>query len=188
MKFVFDSYPLAAISSSLREITIGFIGSLALALFAYFSVPLYPTPITFQTLGVFVLGAFLGPKKGFFSGVLYLLEAGFGFPVLSGGHANPCWIFSPNAGFLLSFPLAIAVSGYIFSYNRFSFKGSLIAICTAQALIDILGVLVLTSYFGVKQALIVGWLPFVFPNLIKNMIALGLVIAYKKGDKKLWHL
>ena len=61
-------------------------GSLLLALCAQISIPLWftPVPITGQTLGVLLIGAALGSRRGALAIVLYLIEGGSGLPFFRG--------------------------------------------------------------------------------------------------------
>jgi biotin transport system substrate-specific component len=89
-------------------------GSLLIALLAQPEIKLSSTavPITLQTLGVLLVGATLGARLGFLAGVLYLLE-GFVLPVFAGGAtwAHPRMPFT--MGFLMAFPLAAWLVGYL---------------------------------------------------------------------------
>lgn len=75
-------------------------------------------PITLQTFGVLLAGAVLGPKRGFLAVVLYLLVGAVGLPVFSGGAAGPGVLVGPTAGYLLGFPLAAALCGFLVSRIR----------------------------------------------------------------------
>lgn len=59
-------------------------------------------PITFQTLGVMLAGAILGPKKGTLSVVIFMVLAIAGLPILSGGRNGLTALSSPTAGFFVA--------------------------------------------------------------------------------------
>lgn len=148
------------------------LGSVFLALISLAKVPLYPTPMTLQTLGVFMLGFALGPKRGALAVALYLLEASCGWPVLSGGSSNPLWIISPNGGFLLSFvPAAFIVGFLIQKFSKKTFFTALLSVVCAQLCIYTVGVLGLSCCFGIKQAVMVGIVPFLSTMVIKSLLA-----------------
>lgn len=75
-------------------------------------------PITLQTFGVLLTGAVLGPWRGFLAVVLYLLVGAIGLPVFSGGGAGPGVLMGPSAGYLVGFPLAAALCGFLVSRIR----------------------------------------------------------------------
>jgi biotin transport system substrate-specific component len=72
-----------------------------------------PVPITLQTFAVLLAGAVLGPRRGFLAVLLYLVVGAVGLPVFSGGAAGPAVFVGPTAGYLLSFPLAALVTGWV---------------------------------------------------------------------------
>jgi len=87
------------------DVSVAFAGSILLAFLSQFSIPLpfTPVPVTLQTLGVFLLAGLLGPTKGFWSVLFYLVEGSIGLPVFAGGLAKPLWFISSTAGFLFAF-------------------------------------------------------------------------------------
>ncbi|WP_245990782.1 biotin transporter BioY [Bogoriella caseilytica] len=70
-------------------------------------------PITFQTFGVLLAGAVLGARRGFLAVLLYLAVGAAGFPVFAGGSAGLAPFAGPTAGYLISFPLAAAITGFL---------------------------------------------------------------------------
>src|SRR5690606_19974891 len=72
-----------------------------------------PVPITLQTFGVLLAGAVLGARRGFLAVLLYLVVGAAGLPVFSGGNAGLGVFQGPSAGYLLGFPLAAALCGFI---------------------------------------------------------------------------
>lgn len=70
-------------------------------------------PITFQTLGVMLAGAILGPKKGTLAVVIFMVLAIAGLPILSGGRTGLTSLASPTAGFFIGFLPAVIVIGVL---------------------------------------------------------------------------
>ena len=70
-------------------------------------------PITLQTFGVLLAGAVLGPLRGFLAVLLYLALGVAGLPVFSGGAAGLAVLAGPTAGYLIGFPLAAALTGFL---------------------------------------------------------------------------
>ena len=89
--------------------------ALLTALGAHVAVPLgvTPIPMTLQTLFVLLAGALLGPVAGASSQLLYLSLGVAGVPVFAMGGAGLPWIFGPTGGYLMAFPLAAALVGWI---------------------------------------------------------------------------
>ncbi|VFA90358.1 Biotin ECF transporter S component BioY [Gordonia paraffinivorans] len=70
-------------------------------------------PITFQTLGVMLAGAILGPRKGTLAVVLFMVLAIAGLPILSGGRNGLTALSSPTAGYFVGFLPAVIVIGVL---------------------------------------------------------------------------
>lgn len=74
-------------------------------------------PYSLQTFGVLLTGAVLGPVRGFLSVSLYLV-AGLVLPIYSGGASGVSHYTGVTAGYLVAFPLAAALCGYLVHRNR----------------------------------------------------------------------
>lgn len=72
-----------------------------------------PVPVTLQTFGVLLAGAVLGMRRGFLAVLLYLAVGAAGLPVFSGGAAGLAVFSGPSVGYLVGFPLAAALCGFI---------------------------------------------------------------------------
>lgn len=73
-------------------------------------------PITLQTFGVMLAGCVLGPVRGFLAVGLYLLLGIIGLPVFA-EHSSGLAVFSgPSAGYLIAFPIAAALAGFLVAY------------------------------------------------------------------------
>lgn len=72
-------------------------------------------PITLQTFAVMLTGAVLGWRRAGLAIVLYLAVAVAGVPVFSGGRSGPGVFAGPSAGYLVAFPLAAMLAGYLVS-------------------------------------------------------------------------
>lgn len=74
-------------------------------------------PYSLQTFGVLLAGAVLGPLRGFLTVVLYLV-AGLVLPIYSGGASGVSHYSGVTAGYLVAFPLAAALCGFLVYRNR----------------------------------------------------------------------
>ena len=70
-------------------------------------------PITLQTFAVLLSGAVLGVRRGFLAVLLYLAVGAIGLPVFSGGAGGIAPFVGPSAGYLIAFPLAAALTGFL---------------------------------------------------------------------------
>jgi biotin transport system substrate-specific component len=72
-------------------------------------------PITLQTLGVALTALVLGPVRGCLATLLYVVVGLAGLPVFAGGFAGVGVFAKPSIGYLLAFPLAALLSGFVAS-------------------------------------------------------------------------
>ena len=72
-----------------------------------------PVPITLQTFAVLLSGAVLGMRRGFLAVLLYVAAGAAGLPIFSGGASGLAVLQGPTAGYLLGFPLAAGLCGFI---------------------------------------------------------------------------
>ena len=86
-------------------------GSLIVALLAQLAIPLQPVPVTGQTLGVLLVGAALGWRRGALALLAYLVEGGVGLPVFAEGKAGLAVLLGPTGGYLVGFVVAAALVG-----------------------------------------------------------------------------
>ncbi|RAS86810.1 biotin transporter BioY [Priestia endophytica] len=72
-----------------------------------------PVPIVLQNFVVMLSGGLLGARLGALSQGLFLLLIAAGMPLLTGGRGGFSVFVGPSGGFLLSYPLAAFVIGFI---------------------------------------------------------------------------
>ena len=85
----------------------------ALGLLPPIPVPVIPVPITAQTLGVMLAGLLLGARGGAMALLVFLAMVALGLPLLAGGRGGLGVFAGPSAGFLLAWPLAAALTGFL---------------------------------------------------------------------------
>ena len=78
-----------------------------------FFIPGNPVPITFQTLGILLMGGILGLKWGFGSILGYVLIGLVGVPVFQGGNGGIDYISGVTGGYILGFILASTSVGFL---------------------------------------------------------------------------
>jgi biotin transport system substrate-specific component len=105
-----EEFSLRFVLAQLLWIAI-FAGLMALA--ARVEIPHQPVPYTLQTMVVLLSGAFLGARNGAASQLAYLTAGAVGLPVFSGGAWGILPFLGPSGGYLLAFPLAAAVAGFL---------------------------------------------------------------------------
>lgn len=110
-------------------------------------------PITAQSLGVMLCGTVLGARRGALAVGLFLLLVAMGLPLLSGGRGGLGVFVGPSAGFLVGFPVAAFVAGWV--VERTTLPVGLAA--GAGAVIGGVGVLYLFGITGMSIVLGKSW-------------------------------
>lgn len=142
-----------------------------------------PVPITLQTFGVALAGAVLGARRGFLAVLLYLVVGLAGAPIFSGGAGGLATVARPSFGYLVAFPLAALLTGYLtekvlrskrLSRRRLSTALGIFAAATTSSLLIIhpLGIAVLgwRLGFSATEAIAAGAV-FLPGDVIKNALA-----------------
>ncbi|AZI43083.1 biotin transporter BioY [Deinococcus psychrotolerans] len=154
-------------------------GAALVAVCAQISIPMYPVPLTLQTLAVLLVGAVLGSRKGAAAMLTYLAAGAAGLPIFAGGGASllsaKTGQLTPTLGYLLGFVLAAGLVGLLverFAADRTPL-GTALAMLVGNAVIYIPGLLLLGTLTGLKgQGLLAaGLTPFLLGDAIK--LALG---------------
>ncbi len=135
---------------------------------ARLEIPHYPVPYTLQTLMVLLAGAFLGPRNGAASQVAYLGAGMLGVPVFSGGAFGLGILLGPTGGYLLAFPAAAALAGYLVR-QRSGLAWHFLSMAAALALIFAAGTaqLYAVALHRAGAAFTAGFLIFSWWDLLK---------------------
>jgi biotin transport system substrate-specific component len=138
--------------------------------------PLSPVPLTLQVLVVILSGFALGWRGALLSQALYLQAILLGAPWTASGIAGPMAFVAPTAGYLLSFPLAAALAGWL--HERVtqgaapSAWGRLAGGVAALVVIYALGALWLAGFVGgLGNGWRLGVVPFLGADALKVVIA-----------------
>lgn len=160
-------------------------GTALVAALAQIAIPLWPVPVTGQTLAVLIVGASLGAARGAASLALYAIVGGLGLPVFSDAEAGWSIIAGPTGGYIIGFVLAAAIVGWAAErqWDRGWLKaavtfigGSLVVFAVGLPWLAMsLGQLGLANDLGTVLAS--GFVPFIIGGLIKAGIAASLMPA-----------
>ena len=173
------------------ELIIAAVGSCFLALMSQAAVSLTvtPIPVTLQTLGVFLLGGFLGSRRATYSVLAYLIQGCCGLPVFAGGVRDSLWIVGPQAGFLVSFIIAAFLIGKMIERKPLgNILYILFSLILGKLVIFSIGMTWLSFYVGVSDAFMLGVLPFLSGAALKMMVASLAIRFYRASRGNItWH-
>jgi biotin transport system substrate-specific component len=178
-----------SLSTSLPGRVILIVGaSVLVAASAHLSVPLFftPVPLTLQTFAVILVGLALGPSAAFSALALYLVEGAVGLPVFSpNGPGGLAQLLGPTAGYLLSYPFAAAVAGYLARRSSLIpniFLRGTAAGTAAAAIYLTSGTAWLASlhHLGAGTAVLLAVAPFLPGEIVKIIAAAGIFRAIRR--------
>ena len=163
-------------TSALTKAALVVFGSLLLAVSAQFKIPLYPVPVTGQTLVVLLIGMTYGPRLGGITMAAYLFEGAIGLPVFAGGASGMAVLFGPTGGYLFGFLLAAVAMGYLAERGMGrSVVSTVIAMVIGNMVIYLCGASWLAGFIGFGKAMAAGVLPFLYGDALKLAVAAGLM-------------
>ncbi|MGK9477308.1 biotin transporter BioY [Melioribacter sp. OK-6-Me] len=164
-----------------KEATLILLFSVLTFLSAQIIIPTQPVPFTLQTMIVLLSGAFLGARNGAYSQILYIISGAIGIPVFAGFSFGFMKLFGPTGGYLLAFPFAAFLAGYLLERNSGLLK-VFITFLLADAMIILSGALYLSIFFGgnLRTALFSGAILFTLWDILKVVGATLLFFTLKK--------
>ena len=142
-------------------------------------------PITAQSLGVMLAGGVLGARRGALALLLFVILVLAGLPLLAGGRGGLGLLASPSGGFLLAFPVAAYVTGFLAE----KFWGSISL--PLMIVVNIIGGIVVLYAIGIPWLAVAGGFtaskalllsaPFIPGDLIKAVLAAMAAMAVKQS-------
>jgi biotin transport system substrate-specific component len=173
---------------ALRLAVLALAGSLVVAAAAQITVPMWPVPMTLQTLAVLAVGAAYGARLGAATLGLYALEGAIGLPFFAGAKSGigddklAYFLPASSMGYVLGFVLAAAVVGYLVEKGwGASLVKTVAATLIGAAVLYVPGLIWLAIWAAksmamdagtaLSSALAWGLYPFVLGDVLKAVIA-----------------
>lgn len=186
------SQALPGQNSMLRKALLVIGGSAFIAIAAQISVPMFPVPMTLQTLAILMVGFAYGSRLGAATLVAYLAQGAAGLPVFAGGLSTMALV-GPTAGFLIGFVAMAWLAGFAAERGLArGFLGTALTAIVASAIIYIPGVawpMFASSAIGIEAGWVgLGassvWAGFVAPFLIGDAVKAVLAALIVTGAWK----
>lgn len=161
------------------EVSAVALGITLVAVLAKVSLFAGPVPISGQTLGVLLVGAAYGAKRGAVTMTSYAVVGLLGAPVFAGPVAGPGYVLAPSFGFVLSFIPCAWLVGRLADrgWDRSVWRG-LGAAAIASVVPFVVGVPYMVAVLSLTgatptfaQAMEWGVLPFIPGGIVKAVIA-----------------
>jgi biotin transport system substrate-specific component len=169
-------------STWMREFLIVAMASLLIVFCTPLAIPLpfTPIPLALAPQLCLALGATLGSRRAAAAIFAYLFQGAIGLPVFALGKSGLPHLLGPGGGYLFGFAAGAYVTGYLIERMRekAAYK-TFIAMAAGNGVIFFFGALQLSLFLGLKSALLLGVLPFLFGDALKlflvhKVIAKGL--------------
>jgi len=159
-------------------------GAAIVAALAQVEIPLWPVPITGQTLGVIVVGAALGAWRGAAALTTYMLVGLAGLPVFAGFTGTVAAVGKPSFGFVIGFIFSAFVAGW-FAERAWDRRPALafVGFAIASIVPFLFGIpymaFILNVVMGLDLSFVeilqAGLLPFIVGGLIKAGLAAAII-------------
>jgi biotin transport system substrate-specific component len=161
----------------LRDVALVIAGAGLVGLLAQITIHLSftPVPITGQTLGVLLVGASLGWRRGAAALVLYAAAGLIGVPWFAAGGSG---YVGANFGYILGFIASAAICGYL--AERQADRRLITAVpamIVGEVVMYVIGVAWLAAdlHVGIGKAITLGFIPFWIADAVKCALAAGLL-------------
>jgi biotin transport system substrate-specific component len=185
-------WPEAKASNLVRNIVLAVAGSLLVAAAAQITVPMWPVPMTLQTLAVLGVGAAYGARLGGATLLLYAIEGAVGLPFFAGGKSGIAdakldyFLPAGSMGYVVGFILAALLVGKLVESGWAStFLKTVLATIAGAVVLYVPGLIWLAIWAAKTQgmdasaamqaAIDWGLTPFLFGDAIKAVVA-GLAV------------
>ena len=161
------------------------LGSAALALSAKIQIPLWPVPVTMQSLAVLLIAAAAGSRLGAAIVLAYLAEGAAGMPVFAGASTGPEVLVGPTGGYVLGFLLAACGVGWLSERGWCSsLRTSLPLMLIGHVVILFPGVLWLGHFVGAERAIGAGLTPFLVGTAVKSVAGASLIAVTRPWSRR----
>jgi len=162
-------------------------GAALVTVLAQVAIPLWPVPITGQTLAVLLVGSTLGWARGAISMVLYALLGLVGLPVFSDGTHGATVLFGATGGYIVGFIVSAALVGWLAErqWDRKILK-AMVTFVAGSVVVFAIGLpwLAIVLHTDLPTTLQYGLYPFIIGGIIKAAIAAGLLpLAWWGADR-----
>jgi len=168
------SHALLPAQSRFAQVLMVLAGSVFIAIAAQISVPMFPVPMTLQTLAILMDGMTMGARLGAATLIVYLAEGAMGLPVFANGAAGLPYMMGPTGGFLIGFVMMAWLAGLV-AQSGIARKFSPTALCmiAISALLYLPGLAWPAAFMGKSaDVLWTHWMsPFLIGDATKAVLA-----------------
>lgn len=163
-------------------------GAALTGLLAQVAIPLWPVPITGQTLAVLLVGSALGATRGALSMLAYAMLGVVGVPWFSDAEHGLGVLLGSTGGYIVGFVLAAALTGWLAQrqWDR-KFLQAAVTFLAGSGVVFLVGLPWLAVVTGADLAQTLSWglWPFIPGGIVKALIAAAIIPALWQGVRRL---
>ncbi len=165
------------------DVTLIAAGAALTAVSAQIAVPLWPVPVTGQTLAVLLVGVTLGAVRGGLSILLYAVLGIVGLPVFSESSSGWNVVAGPTGGYIIGFVFAAILTGWLAQreWDRKLLR-AFVAFIVGSVVTFAFGLPWLAAYLGavgapndLNSVLTAGLYPFILGGVVKAILGAGII-------------
>jgi biotin transport system substrate-specific component len=148
------------------------------AVAAQVAVPLWPVPITGQTLAVLLVGSTLGAVRGSLAMVVYAILGIVGLPVFTDASSGFHVIAGPTGGYIIGFIFSAALVGWVAERaGDRKFLGAALAFGAGTVVTFATGMIWLAAslQLSLEATLQGGLYPFIIGGVVKSLLAAAVI-------------
>ncbi|HEV7950164.1 MAG TPA: biotin transporter BioY [Glaciihabitans sp.] len=163
-------------------------GAALTAVAAQIAVPLWPVPITGQTLAVLLVGSTLGAARGALSMVLYAILGVVGLPIFSDASSGLAVLTGTTGGYIVGFIASAALVGWVAERaGDRKFLGAALAFGAGTIVTFAFGMIWLAAVLGTDLAktLEYGLYPFIIGGVVKSLLAASIIPVVWLGVERI---
>lgn len=135
---------------------------------AFIRIPMFPVPMTLQTLFVFLSSLLLPPSASTSSLLIYIILGAVGLPIFTSGGGLSA-LLGPTGGFIFGFLLSAPVGSLLAKKKRDSFLWNIFVLLVMEVIIYTVGIVWLKVKLDTTwaKAFATGLVPFIVGDAVK---------------------
>lgn len=135
---------------------------------AFIRIPMFPVPMTLQTLFVFLAALLLPPLSSFSSILIYIVLGAIGLPIFTSGGGLSA-LLGPTGGFIFGFLLSAPIGSLLAKKERNSVLWNVVVLLVMEVIIYIIGIVWLKVKLDTTwaKAIATGLTPFIIGDAVK---------------------
>ena len=135
---------------------------------AFIRIPMFPVPMTLQTLFIFLAALLLPPLSSFSSLLIYIVLGAIGLPIFTSGGGLSA-LLGPTGGFIFGFMLSAPVGSLLAKKKRDSILWNVVVLLAMEVVTYVVGIVWLKVKLDTTwaKAISTGLTPFIVGDAVK---------------------